>query len=274
MQTATTRGGAASELDFTIVIPTFNRPHMLHRALASALRQTHQRYDIIVVDDASDQPAVIDDTAGRSVTLLRSPRRLGAPGARNLGVMHARGQWIAFLDDDDEYEQDFLKCTSSRLQAAPHCRFSWCSLVVMHYDGRDHPVRESAFPFPEDYESEDKLLAAAVSIGSSFGFTVRKDAFQALGGFDESYAVMGDTEFFFRLIAAGHRPVVVSQPLLRFHNHPGPRLTHQSSFPSRIAACERLSSRYADVIGQYPGLREHLRGAVETLTRGAPITPH
>jgi glycosyltransferase involved in cell wall biosynthesis len=273
MQQAMPREDAAAGLDFTVVIPTCNRPHMLRRALASALCQTYESFDIVVVDDASDQPVVVDDMGERRVTLLRSQRRLGAGGARNLGVTHARGNWIAFLDDDDEYEADFLRCTSARLQSAPHSRFSWCSLVLVHYDGHDYPVRESTLPYPEYYESENKLLATAVSIGSSFGFTVSREAFQTLGGFDESYPVMGDTELFFRLIAAGHRPVVVPQPLMRFHNHPEPRLTDQRSFSSRIQACERIRSRYTDVIGQYPGLGEHLSGALRALARGTPPRP-
>lgn len=264
---------AAAEPDFTIVIPTCDRPHMLCRALASALRQTYEKFDIVVVDDASDQPVAIDCPGEHVVTLLRSPHRLGAGGARNLGVTHARGSWIAFLDDDDEYEADFLRSTCTRLLSAPQSRFSWCSLVVVHYDGHDHPIRESSFPFPQDYESEGKLLAAAVSIGSSFGFTVNRDAFLAVGGFDESYPVMGDTELFFRLIAAAYRPVVVPQPLLRFHDHHEPRLTHQRSYASRIQACERISDRYAGLIARHPELREHMRGALRALKQGARITP-
>jgi glycosyltransferase involved in cell wall biosynthesis len=242
---------------------------MLKRALASARRQRHNAYEIVVVDDASDPPVVIDRQDAPAVTLLRLPRSRGAGGARNAGVASAKGRWIAFLDDDDEYEADFLTCTSARLRAAPDCRFSWSSAVVVNYDHGNRPVGEEARLFPEAFESEDQCLATVVSLGCGFGFAVDRDVFLALGGFDHDYAAIEDTEFFFRLIAAGHRPVVVAQPVVRIHNHQAARMTAQSSVRQRIAECQRLGSRYAEVVGRYPGLRDYLRFTDDALNRMA-----
>jgi glycosyltransferase involved in cell wall biosynthesis len=253
-------------MDFTIVIPTCNRPQMLPRALASALRQTHDRYEIVVVDDASDRPVAIENPGDPRVTLLRSSHRLGFAGAINFGAIHARGRWIAFLDDDDEYEPDLLRHTFARLQAMPHRQFSWCSTVIMHYDGDDRPVRESVRRFPGDYESEEELLSATVSVGSGYGFSVSREVFHNLGGFDQSYWAIADTEFFFRLIAAGHRPAVVSEPVMRVHKHGGPRMTNQSSYRNRARQCELLRIKYADLIGQHPRLGEYIRTSIDKLT--------
>lgn len=254
-------------LDFTIIITTWNRPHMLPRALASALRQMHDSYEIVVVDDASDQPVVIEGPCERPVTLVRSPRRLGFAGAINLGASHARGGWLAFLDDDDEFEPDLLRETRARLQAAPDRQFSWCSTVFMHYDGQNRPVRETSRHFPEAYKNEEDLLLAAVSVGSGYGFTVDREVFRKLGGFDaQNYWAIADTEFFYRLIAAGCRPAVVAEPLMRVHKHGEAKMTGTSSYRNRARQCEQLRIKYAGLIGRYPRLGEAIRTSIDQLT--------
>lgn len=254
-------------LDFTIVIPTCNRPQMLPRALGSALRQTHERYEIVVVDDCSDHPVVIENPSERPVTLVRSPRRLGFAGAINLGASHAKGDWIAFLDDDDEYEPDLLRHTHARLQAAPHRQFSWCSTVFIHYDVSGRPVWEEIRRFPPDYESEDELLSAAVCVGSGYGLAINREVFHELGGFDDqNYWAIADTEFFYRLIAAGYRPAVVAEPLMRVHKHGGPKMTDPGSYRNRARQCELLRIRYADLISQRPRLGAAIRASIDHLS--------
>jgi GT2 family glycosyltransferase len=89
----------------SVVIPTLNRPKLLLRAINSVLRQTHRQIEVIVVVDRQDQDTF---SAVRSVDdprlkLIINPHRLTAAGARNAGADHATGEWIAFLDDDDEW---------------------------------------------------------------------------------------------------------------------------------------------------------------------------
>jgi GT2 family glycosyltransferase len=259
---------AHPDLDFTIVITTCNRPLLLPRALASALRQSYDRYDVVVVDDCSDLPVVIEPPTGRTVTLFRTPRRLGFAGAINFGASRAKGRWIAFLDDDDEYEPELLRRTHERLGTAPPQRqFSWCTTVFVHYDGTDYPVRETVRSFPEKFESENELLMTTTSVGSGYGLAVNRKVFHDLGGFDErNFWAIADTEFFFRLIAAGYRPTVVSEPLMRVHRHGGPKMTDTTSYRNRARQCELLRDKYAGLIRQYPVLQERVSKSINELT--------
>ena len=89
----------------SVVIPTLNRPKLLLRAINSVLRQTHRDIEVIVVIDGPDSNTV---SAVRTVNdprlqVIVNPQSLTAAGARNAGADHARGEWIAFLDDDDEW---------------------------------------------------------------------------------------------------------------------------------------------------------------------------
>jgi glycosyltransferase involved in cell wall biosynthesis len=89
----------------SVVIPTLNRPKLLLRAIDSVLRQTHQQIEVIVVVDRPD-PDTISAIRSRDdsrLQLLVNPHPLTAAGARNFGAGHATGEWIAFLDDDDEW---------------------------------------------------------------------------------------------------------------------------------------------------------------------------
>lgn len=89
----------------SVIIPAFNRADALCRAIQSCLCQTIQDLEIIVVDDGSTDAtsSVVRNFHDRRVRLLRHPTNRGAAGARNTGILHAYGQFIAFLDSDDEW---------------------------------------------------------------------------------------------------------------------------------------------------------------------------
>src|SRR5689334_18344661 len=88
----------------SVVIPTFNRPAMLLRALHSVTSQTFRPREVIVVCDGPDEEAAaLVSREHPSVRLLQLKTRSGAAVARNLGVQAARADWVAFLDDDDQW---------------------------------------------------------------------------------------------------------------------------------------------------------------------------
>ena len=90
-----------SEPILSIVIPTYNRAKLLHRAVESALAQTFADLEVLVVDDGSPQPVALQNHDPR-LRILRLPRNVGGAAARNAGARAAAGQWITYLDDDDE----------------------------------------------------------------------------------------------------------------------------------------------------------------------------
>src|SRR5437660_983511 len=89
----------------SVVIATLNRPAMLLRALRSVAAQTYRPLEIIVVLDGPDESTLEALRAKNysAIRVLQLDVRCGASGARNFGVKNARGAWVAFLDDDDEW---------------------------------------------------------------------------------------------------------------------------------------------------------------------------
>ena len=106
----------------SVVISAYNRPDYLQESLDSALRQTVQPLEIIVVDDCSpaNLQSVVESFGGPAY-YLRMARNGGANRARNAGVRHARGQYIAFLDDDDIWLPHKLERQLSQLGNVTAC---------------------------------------------------------------------------------------------------------------------------------------------------------
>ena len=89
----------------SVIIPTLHRPTLLTRALASVFRQTWRELEVIVIVDGPDPEtiAVLQTIDDPRLRIIVNPHSLTAAGARNAGMDHAKGEWIAFLDDDDEW---------------------------------------------------------------------------------------------------------------------------------------------------------------------------
>src|ERR1700733_11873432 len=94
----------------SVIIPVYNREHCVKRAIDSVLAQTYKDFEVVVVADGSkDGSAEILKSYGEAIRLI-CQKNAGAGTARNTGIRAARGQWIAFLDSDDEWKPGKLAC--------------------------------------------------------------------------------------------------------------------------------------------------------------------
>ncbi len=105
----------------SVVIPTRNRAYLVGEAIESALNQRPGQVEVIIVDDGStdDTAKVVTERFGSRVRLLRTPERRGAGAARNAGLRVARGELVAFLDDDDLWLPGKLESELNALEQFP-----------------------------------------------------------------------------------------------------------------------------------------------------------
>lgn len=143
----------------TAIIPTRNRPTLLMRAVRSALNQTYHDIEIVVVIDGQDPATVaavgsVGDARLRVVDVRES---VGSADARNIGVQHAKGEWVAFLDDDDEWMPQKIE---RQLDCARHSKFN-NPVVACRVVGRT-PHRDFIWPrrFPKHEEPLSEYLFA------------------------------------------------------------------------------------------------------------------
>jgi glycosyltransferase involved in cell wall biosynthesis len=107
-------------LTFSIVIPVYNRSTLIRRAVASCLKQRHSAFEIVVVDDGSTDATaeVVSSITDGRLRLVVQPTNWGVSTARNLGADNARGEWIVWLDSDDELTADALESMDGEIRRA------------------------------------------------------------------------------------------------------------------------------------------------------------
>lgn len=236
-------------------MPTYRRPAFLRRAIQSVVNQTFEDFELIVVDDGNDDetPDVVMAFQDRRIELIRHERNRGAAAAYNTGIRASRGEWISFLDDDDEYLPHFLERTLDFVEKAePQVGFVWSGIRRVI----DSPTGESLrcrTIWPPDFKTREQALTAATSIGNGHGLTVKRECLKQTGLYDETYPVCEDTELLFRL-APRYRFAVVPEDLVKIHSHECGQLTDSKNTLLRLECRERLIRQHRGFVDRHRSL--------------------
>jgi hypothetical protein len=187
----------------SLIIPTFNRPHLLPRAVESA-RQAGSYVEVIVVDDASSDATASVCAALRDIKYLRLDHNQGVAGARNVGLLESSGDFIAFLDDDDLRLPGSLDYQVSLLAAQPRAGFVAGGVLLADQDCV--PNGKVAIPRGQSGDLFWRVLGLDVHLipGS---IVMRKECFYEVGIFNRRLAGIDDWDMWTRV--AEVRPVLV-----------------------------------------------------------------
>ncbi len=229
----------------SVIIPTHNRAEFLRAAVISVLNQTFQNFEIIIVDDASqDQTAaVIRSFTDRRIKYIRHETSRGQGATRNAGLRCALGEYIALLDDDDEWMPQKLEKQVAVLDRSP-------SNVGMVYTG---VCRIDVFTnrvinrvIPRKRGSVFRDLCEKNWIGGCSSVVLRRGCFQKIGLFDESLAAQADYDLWLR-IAREFDIECIREPLVLYAVH-GDRIS--TNYESVIQGMEAQLRKYGSVFAQ------------------------
>jgi glycosyltransferase involved in cell wall biosynthesis len=188
----------------SIVIPAFDRPHLLAQALSSIVEQTVAvPLEVIVCDDGGlgETRAVAQRLGGPHCRYLRNPRPLGAVGNWNRCLKEAAGKWVMILHEDDALYPWYFECVVPRLEGA-------AGAVCMRTSrGAVVPAARRPKGTPASLQYEPRLFLKS-SMTPFPGVLMRRDLAIRLGGFDERWGPIADYEFWYRLACAGRVEVV------------------------------------------------------------------
>lgn len=213
-------------IEISIIIPTYNRTHLLKRALASVLKQTIQPKEILVINDGDPMGFNSGLSEYTKHIKVYTNQSKGVSSARNTGIELASGNWIVFLDDDDEFKPDYLSHLTNLIKKADNTiGFLWSSIEKKIYHSHLNIYESEKIIFSNNAYSLGFLYANAASIGCGYGLTVKKDALKKIGGFDQRLRVCEDTDLILRLLASGYQPIA-SEPIgVIVHEHTENKLT-------------------------------------------------
>ena len=121
---------------FSIIIPTYNRAHIIHRPIDSIIAQTFTDWELIIVDDGStDHTQAIVDSYNDSRIKYIWQENQERSSARNHGIKLAKGEWICFQDSDDEYLPEHLQVLNEGIQTHPEYKVFRTGLFIFD-DGK------------------------------------------------------------------------------------------------------------------------------------------
>jgi glycosyltransferase involved in cell wall biosynthesis len=229
---------SASSDKISVIIPVFNRRQEVLRAIASVLAQTLPPDEILVVDDASTDGTVEAVVALQEprIRIMRHARNRGAAAARNTGIEAAQGDWIAFLDSDDEWDKRKLARQLETLRRAP----ADTAAGVTGYILRDYRTGEQRNLQPTARDASLDALLWGCSLGVGSTLLARRKIFFEVGLLDPALPRLEDWEWLMRYLPA-HRLGVLPDALTIVHKGGDPSVARVAASLSRIREKHRAA---------------------------------
>lgn len=207
---AITKSKSAWRPLISVIIPFYNRPHYLRETLDSLKAQTTRDFEVILVNDGSDDPESLEllgELRGcGGIRVLDCPHR-GPAATRNAGAESARAELIMFLDSDDLLEPSALEKMCWTIARRANVTFVYSGVV--HFGGLEAVSYDE---FDADRLHRENFLTVTC--------VMRRDAFLELGGQDPALVDSHeDYDFWLRLVEAGYHGVLFREPLFRYRRH-------------------------------------------------------
>lgn len=232
----------------SVVITTYKRDNsILKRAIDSALAQTYSNIEIIIINDYYENKNNIEqllNTYNAPIRLFHNRENKGACYSRNVGLKNAKGSYVAFLDDDDEWEPEKLQEQLS-VMTSSDIAMVYCTGLNVYPDGS-----RKIMSFIKDYPATcqlEYLLGSNYMGGCSFPL-IRTDILHKLGGFDELMQSSQDYDLWIR-ICQSYKIAYLPKPLVLYYIMAD---SITSSSKKRVQGYRYLLKKHRELYKRYP----------------------
>ena len=246
--------------DCSVVIPVYNRRELIERAIGSVLLQTVAPREIIVVDDGSEDGTSDFVRSQFPRVKVLTQQRSGVSAARNFGVVESQGEWIAFLDSDDEWLPAKIQMQEQWLQNNPEIRVCHCDETWIRKGVRINPKNRH-----KKHGGWIFHHCLPLCVISPSAVVIHRDVFKEVGTFDETLPVCEDYDLWLRMT---HRFEVgyIDQPLLKKYGG------HDDQLSKAYVAMDRFRIRsLVKILENFTLTSEDRRQTLETLVEKLDI---
>ncbi len=201
-------------MNISVIIPTHNRAHSISRAIESVLQQSLPAAEIIIVDDgSSDNTAALIHGHFSDCRYLHQKNQ-GVSSARNRGIRAASGEWLAFLDSDDEWMPEKLAAQATALKHNPGMRLCHTEEIWIRNGKRVNPMKKHAKK--GGWIFQHCLPLCAISPSSVI---LHRSLFQTIGLFDESLPACEDYDLWLRICAFYPTLFIKKPQIIKYGGH-------------------------------------------------------
>lgn len=199
----------------SVIVPVFNRKRLLERAIQSVLKQSFEDFELFVVDDGSDDGTQDLPILNESkITFIRLEENSGVSKARNIGVKKSSGEWIAFLDSDDEWFTQKLEKQIEWCRENPQFEIMQTKEIWIRNGKQVNP--------PMSHQKfQGDLFAASLQrcMITPSSVLLKRSLFEKSGGFNETFPVCEDYDLWLRITCQKNIGLLEQYLLKRFGGH-------------------------------------------------------
>ena len=208
----------------SIIIPTYNREDLIQRAIKSITGQTNQDYEIIIADDAStdNTEEVIKSIQNSKIIYFKLDKNSGQCVSRNLAIKKARGEYIGFLDSDDEWMPEKIEKQTKVFENSedPNLGAVYCGFIE-----KDEVMDRTEIINRDNLKGDIyKNLLSGFCPSTPTMFLVKKSILDEVNGFDEGLPTFVDYDLWLRIAKLGYTFDYVDEPLIVKYEHAGEQI--------------------------------------------------
>lgn len=238
----------------SIIIPTYNRKNLLVRAIKSVFNQSFKDYELIVIDDGSeDRTEELDILADHRVRYIRSEQNCGVSKTRNTGIKLSKGEWIAFLDSDDEWFSEKLAKQLKWSRENPEYLIGQTKEIWIRNGKRVNPPSTH-----EKFQGDLFLVSLERCMITPSSVFIKRNLFDVVGVFNESLPACEDYDLWLR-ITSNYPIGLLDEYLLKRYGG------HEDQLSSSIIGLDRFRIRSMLDLLKWGNLKESQIASVKVV---------